>query len=68
MAHLVGKGHNVTFSGYGAAHQNVVAEQAIKTTVYIAQTMFIHVASKSLKKYGNTICMANDNGLRCLDL
>ena len=45
MAHLAGKGQTVTFSGSGAAHQNAVAERAIKTVVYMARTMLIHAAS-----------------------
>lgn len=47
MAHLASKGQTVTFSGSGAAHQNAVAEQAIKTVVYMARTMLIHAAMRS---------------------
>ena len=47
MAHLASKGQTVTFSGSGAAHQNAVAERAIKTVVYMARTMLIHAAMRS---------------------
>ena len=47
MTHLAGKGQTVTFSGSRAAHQNAVAERAIKTVVYMARTMLIHAASRS---------------------
>ena len=37
----------ISFSGVGAAHQNGVAEQAIKTAVSMACTMMLHVAMRS---------------------
>ena len=47
MAHLSSKGKTVTFSGFGTAYQNAVAERAIETVVYMARTMMIHAAMRS---------------------
>ena len=42
MEHLNARNQTIRFSGAGAAHQNGIAERAIKTMVNMARTMLIH--------------------------
>ena len=42
MEHLNTRNQAIRFSGAGAAHQNGITEQAIKTMVNMARTMLIH--------------------------
>ena len=47
LSKLSEDGQKIKFSGVGAAHQNGVAERAIKTIVTMARTMMIHAALNS---------------------
>ena len=54
MEHLNTRNQTIRFSGAGAAHQNGIAERAIKTMVNMARTMLIHA---DLHSPGGTISM-----------
>ena len=47
MSNLISMHQKISLSGVGAAHQNGVAERAIKTVVDMARTMLIHAAMRS---------------------
>ena len=47
MQELLKKNQTISLSGVGAAHQNGIAEWAIKTVVSIARTMMLHAAMRS---------------------
>ena len=47
MQELLKNDQTLSLSGVGAAHQNGVAERAIKTVVSIARTMMLHAAMRS---------------------
>jgi transposase InsO family protein len=51
LTELVSKGQNIRFSGYGAAHQNGIAERGIRTVVGMARTMMLHAALR----YGDRV-------------
>ena len=44
---LLNGNQSMTLSDVGAAHQNAVAERAIKTVVNMARTMLLHAALRS---------------------
>ena len=54
MEHLNTRNQTIRFSGAGAAHQNGIAERAIKTMVNMARTMLIHA---DIHSPGGTISM-----------
>ena len=54
MVHRNTRDQTIRFSGAGAAHQNAIAEQAIKTMVNMARTMLIHA---DIHSPGGTISM-----------
>ena len=47
MTHLLERKQTLKLSGAGAAHQNGVAERAIRTITYMACTLLIHAAMRS---------------------
>ena len=44
---LLKNNQTISLSGVGAAHQNIIAEKAIKMAVCIARTIMLHAAMKS---------------------
>ena len=54
MDELLDHRQTIRFSGSGAAHQNGVAERAIRTVVTMARTMMIHAAMRTADGSLNT--------------